>query len=263
MSFRAEFEREVDRGLARAVAPKILTEADIAPLPSALRKYLILTGAIGQPRVRNFHATFRGRIRGGPEAPWMEFSGEQYNFYDEPSRLFIIDASMRGLPVEAFHRFRGPSATMRVKVASLFPMVDAKGPDMNKAETVTLFNDMCVFAPGALVDPGIQWREIDPLNVSAAFTNAGITIQAVLTFNAEDELVDFVSDDRLAGSADGKSFTPMRWSTPLSGYKAFGPHRVSAYGAGRWHPKGSEPYDYIQLTLTDIRYNLQAGSPGC
>ena len=107
-------------------------------------------------------------------------------------RLFIIDASMRGVPVEAFHRFLGPSATMRVKVASIFPMVDAKGPDMNKAETVTLFNGMCVFAPGALVDPGIQWREIDPLNVSAAFTNAGITIQALLTFNAEGELVDFV-----------------------------------------------------------------------
>ena len=34
---------------------------------------------------------------------------------------------------------------MRVRVASLYPMVDAAGPGLTRAETVTLFNDMfCV-----------------------------------------------------------------------------------------------------------------------
>jgi hypothetical protein len=186
----------------------------------------------------------------------MSFTGEQYNFLDRPARFFIIDASMYGLPVQAFHRFEDASATMRVKLLSILPMVDAAGPEMTRAETVTLFNDMCVFAPGSLADPKIQWREIDALHVGGTFTNAGVTIGAVLTFNDAGELVDFVSDDRLAGSADGRSFTAMRWSTPLGGYRTFGAHTVSAQGAGRWHPTGSEPYDYIQLGLTNIRYNV-------
>jgi hypothetical protein len=188
----------------------------------------------------------------------MSFTGEQFNFLDRSARFFIMDASMYGVPFQAFHRFEDGSATMRVKVASLFSIVDAKGPEMTKAETVTLFNDMCVFAPGSLIDPKIRWREIDAQNVGGAFTNAGITIEAVLSFNAVGELVDFVSDDRLAGSADGKSFTAMRWSTPLGGYRTFGAHTVSASGAGRWHPGGGDPYDYIQLSLTDIGYNLPA-----
>ena len=258
VSFRAEFRKDVAEGLGRSVAEVVLSEADVASLPAALRAYISRTGALGQPRVSNFHVTFSGRIRSGPSATWMAFTGEQYNFHDEPSRFFIMDAAMYAIPFEAFHRFRNGAATMRVKVASLFPVVDAKGPEMTRAETVTLFNDMCVFAPGSLVNSNIQWREIGARSVEGTFTNAGITIRAVLTFNDQGELVDFVSDDRLAGSKDGSSFTPMRWSTPLSGYRAFGAHTLSATGAGRWHPAGAEPYDYIQMSLTDIEYNVRS-----
>lgn len=147
-SFRAQFEREVGERLASTTAPRLLTEADIASLPSAMRRYLTLNGAVGQPRVRNFHATFRGRIRGGPEAPWMSFAGEQYNFFDPPARLFAMDARMSGLPVDVFHRFVGSEATMRVRVASIYPMVDAAGPGLTRAETVTL-STTCASSPRA------------------------------------------------------------------------------------------------------------------
>ena len=266
VSFRAEFERDVNAALAPASTPEpLLTKADIVSLPLPVRRYIEKTGALGQPRVRNFHLTFEGRIRGGPDKPWMTFTGEQYNTYGPNSRLFLMDAAMYGFPVQAFHRFVGVSATLRVKAVSLVPVVDARGPEMTKAETVTLFNDMCVFAPGALVDPRVRWREIDAHTVSASFTNESITIQATLTFNDAFELVDFVSDDRLAGSPDGKSFTPMRWSTPLRDYASFGSHYLSGYGAGRWHPKDAPAYDYIQLSLKSIRYNVGAmpdGHPG-
>ena len=92
-----------------------------------VQQYIRLNGAVGQPRVQSFRVRFHGQIRSGPDARWMSFTGEQHNFYDQPSRLFLMDASMFGVPFQAFHRFVGPSATMRVKVASLVPMVDAKG----------------------------------------------------------------------------------------------------------------------------------------
>jgi hypothetical protein len=207
--------------------------------------------------VRNFRARFHGQIRSGPNARWMSFTGEQYNFYDQPSRLFLMDASMFGLPVQAFHRFVGPSATMRVKVASAVTMVDAKGPEMDAAETVTLFNDLCVFAPGVLVDRGIQWREIDRQTVSASYTNGSHTAHAVLSFNDRGELTNFVADGRGALSADGRSFTKMRWSTPLSDYRDFGSHRVMARGEGIWHPPAGD-YAYLRFDLDAIEYNVAA-----
>ena len=38
---------------------------------------------------------------------------------------------------------------MRVRLLSLIPMVDASGPDLRRKETVTVFNDLCLLAPGA------------------------------------------------------------------------------------------------------------------
>jgi hypothetical protein len=256
-SLRAEYDREIAQGMGRTVATPLLTEADLAQLPALVQRYIRLNGAVGQPRVQNFRARFHGQIRSGPDARWMSFTGEQYNFYDQPSRLFLMDASMFGVPFQAFHRFVGPSATMRVKVAAVVTMVDAKGPEMDEAETVTLFNDLCVFAPGALIDRGIGWQEIDPQTVSASFTNMSHTVRARLSFNDRGELMNFVADGRAAASADGKSFTKMRWSTPLGDYREFGSHRLMARGEGIWHAAAGD-YSYLRFDLDAIAYNVAA-----
>ena len=129
------------------------------------------------PRVTNFAARFHGRIRGGANKPWMTFTGEQVNTYGrEPSRLFFMDATMFGLPVDVLHVYVGHTATMRVKVCSVIPMVNAAGPDLDKAETVTLFNDMCVLAPAALVDANVVWEPIDDRHVRGTFTNGAQTV---------------------------------------------------------------------------------------
>lgn len=256
-SFRAEYDRDISQGLAGAVESPVLTEKDLSRLPAVVQRYVRLSGAIGRPKIQNFSARYHGQIRSGPSAPWMPFTGRQCNFYDRPSRFFLMDASRAGIPFQAFHRFVGPSATMRVKLASAVTVVDAKGPEMDEAETVTLFNDLCVFAPGALVDPGIQWREINPHTVSASFTNGSHTVSAVLSFNDHGELMDFSADGRGAASADGKSFTRMRWSTPLSDYRQFGSHRLMERGEGIWHAPSGD-YSYLRFVLDSIEYNVAA-----
>jgi len=259
-SMRAQFQRDVNDGLGRTTSMPLLRDADIAALPPAVQRYIRLSGAVGQPRVQNFRARFHGRIRSGPTARWITFTGSQYNFYDAPSRLFYMDGTMFGIPVKVFHRFIGPSATMRVRLASLFPIVDASGPMMDRAETVTLFNDLCVFAPGALISPNITWHEIDALTVDATFTNRTHTVSAVLSFNTAGELIDFVADGRGAASADGKSFVEMRWSTPLRDYRTFGVHRMAAHGDGVWHaPAGT--YSYLEFDIDDVVFNVTAASP--
>jgi len=258
-SLRAQFQRDVNDGVRRTASMPLLLDADIAALPPAVQRYIRLSGAVGQPRVQNFRARFHGRIRGGPTARWIVFTGSQYNFYDAPSRLFYMDGTMFGIPVKVFHRFIGPSATMRVKLAALFPMVNASGPMMDKAETVTLFNDLCIFAPGALISPNITWHEIDANTVKATFTNLAHTVRAVLSFNDAGELVDFIADGRGAMSADGKSFLEMRWSTPLREYRDFGAHRMASHGDGVWHaPTGN--YSYLEFDLDAVEFNVSATS---
>lgn len=252
-SFNASYARDVAarRG---SHEPALLAEADLGHLPPVVQRYVRLSGAVGQPRIQGFRARFKGRIRSGPDARWMPFTGEQVNRFAPPSRLFLMDGSMFGVPLQAFHRYVGPSATMQVRVASLKQVVDARGESMNVAETVTLLNDLCVFAPGAMPFAAIAWEPIDSLRVRATYTNAGHTVHAELRFNAASELVDFISDDRVALSADGRTITPMRWSTPISAYRRYGAFRLAGKGDGVWHAPGG-PYSYIEFEIVTVEYN--------
>lgn len=253
-SFRAQYEDAISERLSRPGTPSVVTEEDLAPLPRPVQEYLRVSGAVGRPRARHFEARWNGRIRQSEDAPWMEFQAKQVNFIDDPARFFIMDAKMHGLPVDVLHAFHDVSASMQVKLFSLVPMVNVSGEETTHAETVTLFNDICLLAPSALVAPSIRWESIDERSARGHFTNGPHSVSAVLTFNEAGELVNFVSDDRLALLPDGSGFRTTRWSTPVGDYRDFGGRRVCTRGEGLWHPpEGS--FSYIELELLEHRIN--------
>ncbi|WP_411279222.1 DUF6544 family protein [Gemmatimonas sp.] len=255
LSLRAQFQRNVNDGVRHTIAAPLLRDADIAALPPTVQRYIRPNGAVGQPPMQNSRDRFHGRIRSGTTARWMPSTGIQCNFYDAPSRWFYMDATMFGVPVKVFHRFVRPSATMRVKLAALFPRGGPGGPIMDNAETVTLFNDRCVFVPGALISPNITRQEIGANTVSAVFTNHTRMVSAVLSINFAGELTDFVADGRGAVSADGTSFVEMHWPTPPRDYRAFGVHRTASHGEDVWHaPADSDAY--LEFAVDDVAFNV-------
>jgi uncharacterized protein DUF6544 len=228
-----------------------VTEVDLTPLPEPVRPYLRATGVVGRPRVRNYRLRFRGRIRSAPESPWMPFEAEQHSFADHPTRLFLMHARMFRLPVEMFHRRIGGHATMQLRIAGAIPMVDARGDVMDRSEAVTLFNDMCLLAPGTLLDPAIAWEPVDARTVRARFTDGPQTISATLLFGDDSLLTNFISDDRSRSSPDGKTFTRLRFSTPMRDYRDFGSVRLGARGEARWMlPEG-------EFDLQEVTYNVR------
>ena len=259
---RARYRRLRTRALARSVVAGVVTDADLAELPHPVARYVRRAGAIGRPRVSNFRALIHGRIRGGPGKPWMRFTGEQVNTYGPtPSRVLLMDATMFGLPVDVLHAFVGPHATMQVRLCSLLRMVNASGFDMDTAETVTMFNDLCVLAPAALIGAPVRWHTIDDHRVRGEFTNGAHTIGAELVFDDAGGLVDFISDDRLRATPDGKDFVHQGWSTPIREVRTFGVRTVSAVGEARWHaPEPEGTFAYLDFRVDAIAYNAAPGT---
>ncbi len=253
-SFHAQYLRDADAGRARQATTPRVTDADVAPLPVQVQRYLRVTRSIGQPRVQNYRLRFRGRIRSAPDSRWMPFEAEQQSFADQPSRFFLMRAGMLGVPVEAFHRSVNGRATMKVLVAGVVPVEDASGAEMDRAETVTLFNDMCLLAPATLVSPAIAWETIDDTTVGARFTHGTQTIAATLYFDQTGYLINFVSDDRVRTESHG-AFTPRRFSTPVRDYRDFGPVRLMSFGEARWLLPDGE-FTYGEFNLVEIAYNV-------
>ena len=206
----------------------------------------------------SFWARSTGRIRSSRDARWIPLAIEQHNVVTgERARFFYFSGSMMGLPIQGYHRMAGSSATMRVKAAALVTVAEAAGPEMDQSETVTLLNDMCLFAPASLIDAAITWEPAVANRARAVFTNAGHTVRAELSFDdSTGELIDFRSDDRYQAAADGRTFRKLTWSTPLSDYRRFGQVRLASKGEARWQ-EADGSWAYIELTTDEVHYNPQ------
>ena len=142
---------------------------------------------------------------------------------------------------------------MDIRLLSLFNVQYQSGKEMNQAETVTFFNDMCVMAPATLIDNRIKWVTVDNNTARAEFTNENITIAASLFFNEKGELVNFVSDDRYAVTEDG-ALRKARWSTPLKSYKPFNGYNLASYGEAVFNfPEGD--FCYGKFKIKSVDYN--------
>jgi len=231
----------------------VLAENDIKNLPEPVQKYLAYVGVIGKEKVQNMRVAFDGEMKLDPEKDWVKIKSQQYNFFDHLTRVFFIRGNMSGIPLMGLHSYSNGSAEMLIKLAGLLTVADSRGPEMDQAETVTVFNDMCLMAPATLIDKRIQWETVDPLTVKAVFNNKGNQISAVLYFDEKGALTNFSSDDRSL-TTTGKSFEKLRWSTPVREYKEINGLKLPRYAEAIWHrPEGD--YCYAKFTLREIEYN--------
>jgi len=232
----------------------VLTKEETMHLPACVQKYLEYTGAIGKSIPQNVCIEFDAEMYRKPGEKPMKSHSVQYNFYGNYARFFLMKASKMGIPFRALHIYKNGQASFQVKVAELLKVVDISGEELTKAETVTLLNDLCIFAPGGLVDKRLAWEEMDSLSVKVTFTNGNYRVSAILYFNETGELINFMSDDRSAAQDDG-SMKQVRWTTPVSDYREFDGRRIPTVGSTIWHyPEGD--FTYGMFTLKSIKYNL-------
>ncbi len=258
VGFKAEFKSEAVKRISVEEHAPVVSYSDIEHLPPPVKKYLIYTGVVGKPIVSNFKVVAEGEIKTDPNSRFLKYTSVQYNFIDDPARIYFIRSSLYGIPFEGLHTYIDSNAIMRIKLASFFKVAEAKGDIMNKSETVTMFNDLCLFAPAALINKKIEWFIIDSLTVDAVFENAGNKVKARLYFNEKGELINFESDDRYE-SMDGKTYRNYRWSTPVKDYRNFGDARLASYGEARWHkPEGK--YVYAKVYIKKVDYNVNSFS---
>lgn len=251
-NLRAEFARRV-AALRPGPEGAPLTEADLAPLPAPVRRWIARSGAMGKPPVTLVHTVFDATLYNAPGSAGMSGLAHQIDVLDPPRRLYFMTTRMYGLPVAVLHDYAPESAGMRVRAARLFDVVDLGGAEFARIETVTFLNDLAVFAPSALAGPGFEWTPLDDRSARVAYTVGPSAVTATLFFDEAGDLVDFASDDRADVAAGGEP-QRMRWTTPLSDFREIGGRRVPGRGEAIWHrPEG--PFTYGEFAIRDVGFN--------
>lgn len=252
VQFEKAFRADVKKRLEQTKATAILSEADIQHLPPPVQRYLRYSNVIGKPKPNNMYVMFEGQMHSKGK-DWFSFTSEQYNFFDEPTRLFFMKAKMFGITVPGYHRYQQQTALMNIKLFGLIDIVKIKDENLAKGETVTVFNDMCLMAPGFLVDKRIAWEPMNDTTAKATLSNGAIKVSAVLYFNQQGQLIDFISNDRY--ETNTKQWLPF--STPVSEYKTINNMNLISYGEAVWHYPDSA-FVYGKFRTMKIEYNVSS-----
>lgn len=226
----------------------VLTGAVIDHLPRPVQRYIRLTGSMGRPPVTEIEMHFDAEMFEAGSQAGMLGPVKQYDRFDIPHRLFLMNTRMKGLPVAVLHDFERNHASMRVRLSGLFDVVNTDGKELTRTETVTILNDTAFFAPSRLADACLNWTELDDTQAKVDYTLGPNTISAELVFNEIGELVDFISEDRGMLEEDGR-LRITRWSTPMGKYRNFDGWTLASEGSAIWHlPDGPFTYGHLQLT---------------
>ncbi|MCB0668452.1 MAG: hypothetical protein KDC80_21655 [Saprospiraceae bacterium] len=250
--FKKKWTTDVLLHLNGAVSnTEILTNSDIQHLPAVVQKYLHYCQVIDKPKVRNFKVVMEGQMR-NKQRDFFPFRSVQYNFLEGPSRLFFMEGKMLGLAVPGYHRYVDARASMKISLFGIIPIVNLSGDTLDRTETVTLLNDICLMAPGALIDERITWKTLNDSTVLATFFVDPHRVSAELHFDPQGKLINFVSYDR----TEVGDMVRYPFHTPIHAYTKFDQFNLVSQGDGTWiYPEGA--FTYGKFDLKSIAYNLQ------
>jgi hypothetical protein len=235
----------------RTVKAVTVTEDDVSGLPEPVRMHLHYAGVIGKEVINTVRLKQRGYIRMKEGQRWMPLTAEQYYTTDPPAFLWYGTATLFPLIfMRARDRFYKGRGAMLVKLLGLVNVVNASGPEMDQASLLRYFNEIMWF-PTAYLSDFIKWESVDSKSARATMSYGGVTISAVLYFNENGGLENFVAER--SQYEDGQQ-VKRTWSTPVHGVREVNGMRIPGKGKAVWHLDSGE-FDYIQLEIADIEYN--------
>jgi hypothetical protein len=232
---------------------EIITEAHLAPLPEPVQRYLRYAQVLGKPRVKCVKVRQTGRMRTSPTQRWMPVEAVQYSTLAGPlSRTWYARIKLGPLTLlNGYDRYDNGAGHMLIRLLSMFPVVNVRGPEIDLSALIVFVNDMVMW-PTAFLSDYIHWEPIDATAARARVTLHGQQFSAVLRFNDIGELVDFITEDRYR--TVGKGAERSMWSTPLRRYREVNGLRIPTEGDAIWHlPEGEFPY--IQAAIGEVRYD--------
>lgn len=257
-AFARLVRRDVQALHARAVPGRAgtVTEEMLADLPEPVRRYLRYTGVVGKPFPSTIRLRQKGRMRPGPAQPWMPLDAEEHYSVQPPGFVWAGVLHLGPLPLgRARDMYAEGAGRMLVKVASLWPVVDASGEKVDQNGMTRYLSEMIWF-PAAFLAGNISFQAVDDSTARVTLTDHGRTATGTLFIDQQGRLTDFVAQRYRTSDASN----PDTWSTPITSYGEFEGLRLPVRGPAIWKsPEGD--YEYIEVTITDLHYGTGAAGP--
>ncbi len=236
----------------RANEKRLVTPEMLQPLPEPVQRYLAFTGVVGKPWIHDVRLRQAGRFRMGPGRPWLPITAEQTYTIDRPGFLWKAVAWVARLPLlKARDRYQDGHGHMFGKLAGLFTIFDARGPEMDQASLARYLSEM-VWFPTAFLAGNIQWQGLDEHSAQVTLTDGGKSVSGRLTFGEDGRPTDFTTQRYY--SHDDNRYSLETWSNPITKFQVWGGMNLPVQGQVIWKLAGGD-FPYFKWEVTQVEYN--------
>jgi hypothetical protein len=174
VSFRRRVAGEIDHLFAagRATQPGVITEAELAGLPSRSSGGCGTRGSSAGEHLTTVRLKQEGMLRLGNRG-WFPFRAEQYYTTEPPGFVWTTSIAMAPLvSVIGRDRYVDGTGEHRDASARVIPVASDRGPDMDRGALLRYLNEVMWFPAGAL-SPYIRWEPIDASSARRRCATAG------------------------------------------------------------------------------------------
>jgi hypothetical protein len=238
----------------------VITEDDVACLPSVVRRYLHFMGVVGKPRVWSLRVRFLGKFWLRRSLGWMPAEAWQYNCAAPIGRVFVMRIRFAGV-IAMYGRdtyLRG-HGRMTGKLFGRFTVVDGHGPQFDIGELTTYLNDAIMLAPSMLLTPSTTWTDVDGHSFDVTLVDAGRSVTGRVYVDDAGAPLDFSTTDRFADLPSG--LVRAQWRTPVRHWHSIDGRVVPSEVSALWRlPDGDLPYIKGGFVPDSLTVNIAPGS---
>ena len=230
---------------------RVISTAMLEGLPKPMQRHMHYTGLVGKPLADTVYLKQSGRFRLGADRPWMPMTADEWYTVNPPSLLWKARFKIAGVPlVSARDRYEGGRGHMFGKVAGLFTVFDARGPELDQATMIRYLNEIMWF-PSAFLSENITWQGVDDHSADAVFTDGGKSVTGRWFVDEEGRITNFTA--KRYREFDGH-YSLDDWATPITSYGVLAGLNLPVAGQAVWHlPEGD--LVYADLAITEVEYN--------
>lgn len=254
-----KFKTQTERAM-RSIFPEensvdrsVPTEEMIERLPFPVRKWLKKSGVAGREMIYGVYLKQRGKMRLKPDWKWMESEADQFINAGNPSFVWTVRTSLKGVPIIGRDTFLNAKGGMLIKIAALFTVVSVSDEEKMDKSTMQRFLGEIVWFPTAALSPFVKWTAIDESSAVATMKYEDLSVSATFHFFDSGELSEVVA----MRYKDMKDEEPTRWVVSVDETGCFDgillPAKMHAYWA-----EGDEKFIWYRFEVTDIRFNEAA-----
>ncbi|OON69932.1 DUF6544 family protein [Hymenobacter sp. CRA2] len=247
--------RDEAQALAATAAPTPITAERLARLPAAAQRYLAYAGVKGNtpvPAAVSLRQT--GRIRTGPNQPWLAMEAEQHFAVRPASFLWLATMQWSGVPfLQVQDRYAAGHGRSQVRAGALLPLGSSQGPEMDLGALQRYLAE-AVWFPAAYVQDNVHLTAAGDHAFTA--TLAGADPRAAVTLHVDDagKLTEITARRyrEVAGA-----FELADWSVQPLAYGTLEGLRMPTACRVVWRlPAGD--FAPILLTVTELQYQWRS-----